>query len=139
MQIIVRHRSESKLAAGICIKQEIIQAESPASALDPRGTKSMIPICLCFVVWDQQIVSDKGEVSYPKDEERLPAVCLHYANELIFEGPYIPETSLEGDDDYKMVGEFLEENQPEVYDQILKAILGEEDEVENVQQEETQI
>jgi hypothetical protein len=136
MELIVRHRKEQILHSGICIKQEIVQTESQGSALDVSGRKAIVPACICYVVWNQQIVSDEGEISYPSDEQRVPAVCLHYAHELIFEGIFNKEDEQDDDnEEYKLVGEYLEENHPDLFTEILNTVAPEENEEET---EETQ-
>jgi len=120
MDLLVRHRHQAELHTGICFKTEIVQAEAPSSSLDIKGNRTVVPMVICHVAWEQQITNDKGESSYPDDKERLPAVCLHYGHELIFEGPYVHDDN--NNDDFTMVGEFLSNNQPEVYAKIIEAI-----------------
>lgn len=95
LPLIVHHKTDVKLKAGIVVAQQIVM--QPASNLNPN---QVIPVVLCSVVWDEGHIDEQtGDVVIPADKDRLDAICLHQASELVFDGPYLPEQEEDEEDE----------------------------------------
>jgi hypothetical protein len=128
LPIICHHRTDKKLRAGICHDYEVFMATTGLST-QPQ------PTVMALVTWDESSLDDKGEVILPSDDKRLPAMTLVPAFELVFDGPYIAQQ--EEDEETQeavMVAEYVRENTPEVYDQIVAKINEEDKEPEENQE-----
>jgi hypothetical protein len=92
--LIVHHKTDPKLRAGIVVDQTIVNASSP---LNPQ---QVVPVVLCSVVWDEGSIDEaSGEVIVPADKDRLDAICLHQASELVFDGPYVQTDGYENEEE----------------------------------------
>jgi hypothetical protein len=109
LPIIVHHKTDPKLRAGIVVAQQVVQVA--ASQLNPN---QVIPVVLCSVVWDEGHINEQNEIVIPADADRLDAICLHQASELVFDGPYTPvEEEEEEEEEETANGEEVVEGSPE--------------------------
>ena len=126
LPLVCHHKHDKTLRAGICHDYEIFMA-TVGLETQPQ------PTLMAVVTWDESFLSPENEITNPPDDKRKALMVIVPAYELIFDGPYIaPQEDNEETQEAILVADYVKQNTPEIYDQIISKI----NEIEDDEEEE---